>query len=372
MQAAAQAAKEKMSEPVFSLAASAAAAAITKSAGTNPIPQPDIQAQTRIRVFNLAGTARIGTSSWLSSTSQWASTYSCDPTALASLVQRYYADNFGRFMSPDPGYAGAMTNPQSLNRYGYVINDPVNGDDPSGLCAVFGAGVSVGSNPSANFDYLANLVGAVTAFPYSGLNYLGGVASIIQQGTSGANSSTQVELAALQNALSQNSGSIDVVAYSGDAEAFTEAYGLLTPQQQARIGSILYLSPAVAGQMVVIPGHTTIVEGAGPKDFFAGVATILPPNVPIISTNCLHSDFACLLTSAWNQFYTIAGDGSCNDPGSFSLLPNGVGGGGVVNTNSPFGGSGGGNNSSLSWYWQWMMLEPTPSVTSTITYKPIE
>ena len=129
----------------------------------------------------------------------------------------------------------------------------------------------MGSNPSANFDYLANLVGAVTAFPYSGLNYQGGIASVIQQGTSGANSSTQVELAALLNALSQNSGSIDVVAYSGSAEAFTEAYGLLTPQQQARIGSILYLSPAVVGQMVVIPGHTTIVEGAGPEDFLAGI-----------------------------------------------------------------------------------------------------
>ena len=299
-------------------------------------------------------------------------TYTRDAaTGLDYADQRYYANNFGRFMSPDPGYAGAMTNPQSLNRYGYVITDPVNGDDPSGLCAVFGAGVSVGSNPSANFDYLANLVGAVTAFPYSGLNYQGGIASVIQQGTSGANSSTQVELAALLNALSQNSGSIDVVAYSGSAEAFTEAYGLLTPQQQARIGSILYLSPAVVGQMVVIPGHTTIVEGAGPKDFLAGIATILPPNVPVISTNCSHNDFACLLTSAFNQLLAIGSDGGCQDRGSFSLLPNGVGGGGVVNTNNSFGASGG-NNYSLSWYWQWMMLEPTPDVTSTITYKPIE
>src|ERR1700691_2604226 len=37
----AQAAKEKMHAPVLSLAASAAATAITKSAGTNPIPQSD-------------------------------------------------------------------------------------------------------------------------------------------------------------------------------------------------------------------------------------------------------------------------------------------------------------------------------------------
>ena len=38
---AAQAAKEKMHAPVFSLAASAGATAGTKSEGTNPIPQPD-------------------------------------------------------------------------------------------------------------------------------------------------------------------------------------------------------------------------------------------------------------------------------------------------------------------------------------------
>jgi RHS repeat-associated protein len=134
MQAAAEAAKEKMSMPVFSLAASAAAAATTKSEGTNPIPQPAIQAQTRIRVFNFAGTARIGTSTWLSSTSQWASAHSCDGTALVSLVQRYYANNFGRFMSPDwftpSGRAG---DPGTWNRYAYAGGDPINKSDPSGL-----------------------------------------------------------------------------------------------------------------------------------------------------------------------------------------------------------------------------------------------
>jgi RHS repeat-associated protein len=41
----------------------------------------------------------------------------------------------GRFMQPDPLGVGAAsaTNPQSLNRYSYVGNDPVNFVDPSGL-----------------------------------------------------------------------------------------------------------------------------------------------------------------------------------------------------------------------------------------------
>ena len=40
----------------------------------------------------------------------------------------------GRFFSPDP-YDGSMnfTNPQSLNRYAYVLDNPTNLIDPFGL-----------------------------------------------------------------------------------------------------------------------------------------------------------------------------------------------------------------------------------------------
>jgi RHS repeat-associated protein len=40
----------------------------------------------------------------------------------------------GRWMTPDP-YLGSVdiTNPQSLNQYAYVLNDPVNRKDPLGL-----------------------------------------------------------------------------------------------------------------------------------------------------------------------------------------------------------------------------------------------
>ena len=45
---------------------------------------------------------------------------------------RYYEPNLGRWMSPDL-LAGDPTNPQSLNRYSYVLNDPTSFTDPSGL-----------------------------------------------------------------------------------------------------------------------------------------------------------------------------------------------------------------------------------------------
>ena len=45
---------------------------------------------------------------------------------------RDYTRNLGRWMRPDP-LAGDVTNPQSLNRYAYALNNPVSNIDPSGL-----------------------------------------------------------------------------------------------------------------------------------------------------------------------------------------------------------------------------------------------
>jgi RHS repeat-associated protein len=46
---------------------------------------------------------------------------------------RYYASSQGRFMSADL-LPGNRRSPQSLNRYAYAGNDPVNFNDPFGLC----------------------------------------------------------------------------------------------------------------------------------------------------------------------------------------------------------------------------------------------
>jgi RHS repeat-associated protein len=47
-------------------------------------------------------------------------------------VNRQYSNNTGRFLRPDP-VAGTIGNPQSLNRYAYSLNDPINLADPLGL-----------------------------------------------------------------------------------------------------------------------------------------------------------------------------------------------------------------------------------------------
>jgi RHS repeat-associated protein len=50
-------------------------------------------------------------------------------------MARKYAYSQGRFMSADP-LAGDVSNPQSLNRYSYVLNNPLSLNDPTGrVCA---------------------------------------------------------------------------------------------------------------------------------------------------------------------------------------------------------------------------------------------
>ena len=56
-----------------------------------------------------------------------------DANGLIYLRERYYDPVLGRFPSLDP-IEGTMSQPQSLNRYSYVQNNPVNKTDPSGLC----------------------------------------------------------------------------------------------------------------------------------------------------------------------------------------------------------------------------------------------
>jgi RHS repeat-associated protein len=45
---------------------------------------------------------------------------------------RYYGSSSGRFMSPDP-LGGHQEDPQTLNKYSYVRNNPLNLTDPTGL-----------------------------------------------------------------------------------------------------------------------------------------------------------------------------------------------------------------------------------------------
>jgi RHS repeat-associated protein len=100
---------------------------------------------------------------------------------------RFDAGRWGRFLSPDP-FLGSMgiTNPQSLNRYSYVSNDPTNAVDPSGLCAnLIGDGCEFAiENPTPN-EYGHFLIGGGGG----GLgDILGGILGALNGGGFGGNS----------------------------------------------------------------------------------------------------------------------------------------------------------------------------------------
>jgi len=62
-----------------------------------------------------------------------------DVTGLDHTKWRKYESIAGRWTSPDPdGNSMSLSNPQSMNRYTYANNDPMNSVDPSGLVTCFG------------------------------------------------------------------------------------------------------------------------------------------------------------------------------------------------------------------------------------------
>jgi RHS repeat-associated protein len=61
---------------------------------------------------------------------------------------RFYSPKIGRFLSPDtiiPGYA----NPQNLNRFSYVLNNPLKYTDPTGHCISIDGERTCGSGNTA-------------------------------------------------------------------------------------------------------------------------------------------------------------------------------------------------------------------------------
>ena len=54
------------------------------------------------------------------------------PTNTSITTARFYPNNIGHWLSPDP-LGGEITNPQSLNRYAYAGNNPTTLVDPKGL-----------------------------------------------------------------------------------------------------------------------------------------------------------------------------------------------------------------------------------------------
>src|SRR5579872_7613381 len=82
--------------------------------------------------------------------------------------QRYYTSTLGRFMIVDQSVSSLrLSNPQSWNRYSYASGDPINANDPTGLCTAMLAGLTMDPT-DPDFDNEQIALGAVAGYPYSG------------------------------------------------------------------------------------------------------------------------------------------------------------------------------------------------------------
>ena len=75
-------------------------------------------------------------------------------SGLDNFGARYDSSQYGRFMTPDPGNAGAdPSNPQSWNMYSYVLNNPLINIDPTGLyCVDSGGNVLVSDKNTPTYN----------------------------------------------------------------------------------------------------------------------------------------------------------------------------------------------------------------------------
>jgi len=72
---------------------------------------------------------------------------------------RFYEPALGRFLQPDP-LVPEPGNPQALNRYAYVNNNPLRYNDPTGhcpWCIAIGVGALIGAGVTYGFQVAANI-----------------------------------------------------------------------------------------------------------------------------------------------------------------------------------------------------------------------
>ncbi|HEV2353827.1 MAG TPA: RHS repeat-associated core domain-containing protein, partial [Puia sp.] len=170
-------------------------------------------------------------------------------TGLDYADQRYEQPGVGRFMSPDPyGGSAKASNPGSWNRYPYVGGDPINHADPRGLCGVAIGGIVENSSNTPSLEGLG--ANGIVAFPY-GQGTITDLVSIITHDST----STSVARAAIMDAYGQGCADINILTFSGGAQAFSDAYADLPDEVKATITNVVY---AMAGNTVlgVLPAGT--------------------------------------------------------------------------------------------------------------------
>ena len=295
---------------------------------------------------------------------------------------RYHINRLGRFASPDP-LAGDTQDPQSLNRYIYVYDDPGNAIDPSGLCPVLVAGFNDTPENSPQILAYAKQIGADVVFPYAGHSTAGDLGSLLAQDMGAVNEAVRTTEAGLLDAASiaQNQGNstgnaVNEITFSGGAQASNSALGALDASGNGiDLTSAVYLEPGtglITGRLSsgLRPGNSptanSIVRGKGFLNAFLNAVTGAH-GIPVSHTDCRHSA-DCVFRELINGTGPVAPQNNdpCNIPQIFaagraptSLFGGGDGGGvvegPVVTVTVILGSFGGGYSVESGWEPAWII-----------------
>jgi hypothetical protein len=175
----------------------------------------------------------------------------------------------------------------------------------------------------------------ITAYPYSGTNVATGAGSVAGQ-SGGPNPATQLAYQAIM-AAAQDSGPINIFAFSGGAQAFAAALLLLPSDVASRINNITYLPPgSFGGQLPSASSSTTSGNGTTTVIWGGGIIdTIVVGNLPYgarsVRTRCGH-DANCEIKENLKRLQSLSGS-TCSNPqvltlGNLAAPASGGGGGG--------------------------------------------
>jgi RHS repeat-associated protein len=163
-------------------------------------------------------------------------------TGLDYAQNRYYASTYGRYTTADPwGGSESPVDPSSWNRYAYALDDPINRNDPNGLCPP-------GYVPATSADQLQSIVDTADTYLNQGLTH----ADSSHYVTSGGQL-TAIDCSGL---IAQALAGID---FSGTNFQKASSQDQFTTSQ---ISSLFSAATSFqVGEIIGFPGHAGIVTG---------------------------------------------------------------------------------------------------------------
>jgi|GEM_PF-863502 RHS repeat-associated protein len=229
---------------------------------------------------------------------------------------RQYNFTLGRWLSPDP-LAGDITNPQSLNRYAYVMNNPTSFVDPPGLksqapCVAPPGYVLMSTNPCAKRP-AHTCGGMVCADQYYGgslfegyVGYQGenicltnGVLGYCNEGALGliVNGNDEFDATAQANGMSFTPAGQTQIDSSGRSSTGT---GSFTFDAGAWMQAEGFRDSGILGKYAPISGYGTIMTSSGTQS--AAWGSFAESLTPMQGTNFLSTVYSTDPRTGFNYF----------------------------------------------------------------------